>query len=295
MTKTGEPTTTYPLAVPRPQRGRLPFHRAGVGLRGRSLLLVIVASLLYLGLLLILLIPFMVLGSEPDLENLRDPRSLALGLTGVALMLPAALGAVALVGRRQPGTLSSVDGHLRWSLLVRSVPVCIAVVALVAAASLLTPAPARALPLEATGDRLVWLLALPVLLVPVQAAAEEYVFRGLLPQVIGAWITSPWIAYGVPTILFTLGHGYDPAGLVAVAVFGTAASWLTWRTGGLECAIALHVVNNLVAFGLSALGWVDASSTQVGWSAAVLDMFGTLLVTVLLWKWVIRPTGVSPY
>ncbi len=30
--------------------------------------------------------------------------------------------------------------------------------------------------------------------------------------------------------------------------FGIAASWLVWRTGGLEASIALHVLNNLGAF-----------------------------------------------
>jgi ascorbate-specific PTS system EIIC-type component UlaA len=37
-----------------------------------------------------------------------------------------------------------------------------------------------------------------------------------------------------------------------VFAFGAVMGWLAVRTGGLEAAIALHVINNMLAFGISA-------------------------------------------
>jgi hypothetical protein len=70
-----------------------------------------------------------------------------------------------------------------------------------------------------------------------------------LPRVphaeIGRWLRHPAFAILLPVPLFVLGHGYDLLGQIGVGLFAVAAGWLTWRTGGLEAAIALHVVNNL--------------------------------------------------
>jgi membrane protease YdiL (CAAX protease family) len=108
-----------------------------------------------------------------------------------------------------------------------------------------TPVPAATWPIT---------LVIVLLLVPVQAAAEEYIFRGYLMQSIGRWLRHPAFAILLPVPLFVLGHGYDLLGQIGVGLFAVAAGWLTWRTGGLEAAIALHVVNNLSAFLLSLVG-----------------------------------------
>ena len=42
-------------------------------------------------------------------------------------------------------------------------------------------------------------------------------------------------------------------------------TWLTWRTGGLEAAIALHVVNNLSGFLLSLAAGSDPTASTTGW------------------------------
>jgi ascorbate-specific PTS system EIIC-type component UlaA len=46
-------------------------------------------------------------------------------------------------------------------------------------------------------------------------------------------------------------HAYIDWGIVDVFTFGALMGWLAVRTGGLEAAIALHLVNNVLAFGLS--------------------------------------------
>ena len=92
-----------------------------------------------------------------------------------------------------------------------------------------------------------------LLLVPLQAAAEEYVFRGWLLQAVGAYLRTPWVAIAFQAVLFAAAHGWGTRlGLPGPGRHGRALGWLTVRTGGLEAAIALHVVNNLVAFTVAA-------------------------------------------
>ena len=51
-------------------------------------------------------------------------------------------------------------------------------------------------------------------------------------------------------------------------MFGLIAGWLVIRTGGLEAGIAMHVLNNYLAFGF-ALAFTDITSTlnvaEVSW------------------------------
>ena len=109
-------------------------------------------------------------------------------------------------------------------------------------------------------------LAVILLPVPFQAAAEEYVFRGIMVQSLASWLPRrPWarlIVVVVPTAAFVASHGYGRWGLLDVGVFALTALWVTLRTGGLEAAIALHVVNNIVAFGFLASGLAGTTKNE---------------------------------
>ncbi|MFD1940260.1 MULTISPECIES: CPBP family glutamic-type intramembrane protease [Nonomuraea] len=181
---------------------------------------------------------------------------LAVTLLSIAAVLPIVYGAVALFQRRPPGTLSSVVGRLRWGWMAQC-----AAIGLVA---LLLGQGALWLAYVATGEDTSellgwkgWATFLPalvviVLLVPFQAAAEEYVFRGWLLQAFGAYIRSPWPGIVVGSAGFAALHAYTDWGILDVFSFGVLMGWLAVKTGGLEAAIAMHVVNNTLAFGLSA-------------------------------------------
>ncbi len=122
------------------------------------------------------------------------------------------------------------------------------------------------------------LIGVCLLTTPLQAAGEEYFFRGWLLQNIGVAIPRPVVALVVPTIvsatLFSLAHGsFDGWVIVSLASMAVAACWMTWRTGGLEAAVAFHTVNNVVIIvGQAALGVPlmasmvsdDTSGTLVG-------------------------------
>ncbi|MFG2076765.1 CPBP family intramembrane glutamic endopeptidase [Nonomuraea maritima] len=208
-------------------------------------------------------------GPEPT------PVGLAVTLLSIAPALLLALGVAALIQRRRPGTLSSVAGRLRWSWLLTCV--ALAVVAMVLGQGV------QWLVLSAAGrgggmfgwtgwDAFLPLLVVIVVLVPFQAAAEEYVFRGWVLQAVGAHLRSPIWAIVLGSALFASLHGYSWAGLADVFAFGAVMAWLTVRTGGLEAGIALHVLNNLVAFGISAAAGgledaLDQGKTPVPWQA----------------------------
>lgn len=162
-----------------------------------------------------------------------------------ALLISATLPApflAAWVTKRNPAELLSVERRIRWGVACRAIGASCAVygaAALVAAASgrmIVFDDPARALRFTA--------YALAV--VTLQSAAEEVIFRGALPQVIGTWARSPWVAYGVAAAVFVPLHTTDGWGYVDIAVFAACASWLTWFTGGVESAVALHAAGNLL-------------------------------------------------
>ncbi|WP_046703887.1 CPBP family intramembrane glutamic endopeptidase, partial [Streptomyces europaeiscabiei] len=132
-------------------------------------------------------------------------------------------------------------------------------------------------------------LAAVCLLVPFQAAAEEYVFRGWLSQAVGAWCRSPWIVVTPQAVLFAAAHGWGtPWGFADLVVFGLITGLLTIRTGGLEAAIALHVLNNLLPMGmLSAITGgleTDETAADMNWMLLAVDVpLVSLYAAAVLW------------
>jgi membrane protease YdiL (CAAX protease family) len=90
-----------------------------------------------------------------------------------------------------------------------------------------------------------------IITTPLQCAGEEYCVRGMVARVVGSYGSarvSFWIAATLSSVLFMLLHGAgDPYLNVFYFSFGMVASWMAWRTGGLEAGIALHVLNNLLS------------------------------------------------
>jgi membrane protease YdiL (CAAX protease family) len=184
------------------------------------------------------------------------------------------LGAAWLVQRRPPGTLSSVVSRLRWDWLARCVPVALVAVVLGEAAQALTFLATGVDPgYEWAGwDRFLPAMIVVLALVPLQASAEEYAFRGWILQAFGAYLRSPWPGILAGAAAFTALHGYTDWGIAYVFSFGVLMGWLAVATGGLEAPIALHVTNNVLAFGVSAAsGELDSALEQgsLPWQSVV--------------------------
>ena len=232
----------------------LPYHRLGRLGRPRwwraVLGLVVVLVLAVLWIALVLGVGYAI--HEPRLDSSAPDGDLAwevgLLLVAIAGIVPATLLTVRWVDRRPAGTVTSVAGRMRWRWLLTCGAVCGAV-ALVAYGVVLVIEPP-----PGGFDRVDWnLVALvggvAVALVPLQAAAEEYLFRGYLPQLVGGFVANPWVPAVVLSLLFGLAHGLeqDIWSFADRAGFGLIAAWLAIRTGGLEGAIALHAVGNVAS------------------------------------------------
>lgn len=256
-------------------------------------LLVIVVYVLLVGLLYGLLSALGDLRGYPeDPDGWVDFGPLAgtaVDLLLLAAAIPVVLLAVRWTGRRPAGTVSSVTGALRWRRLGRCALAALPVLVLTTGVMYLLPVddgpPQRWAGWETFGPA----LAVLVVLVPFQAAAEEYAFRGWLVQAVGAFLRSPWWAVVPQALLFAVSHGWGTlGGFVDLTVFGVVAGWLTVRTGGLEAAIGLHAVNNLIAFGVSAAVVdglrSDETAADMPWPVMLVDLAGiALYAAAVLW------------
>ena len=119
---------------------------------------------------------------------------------------------------------------------------------------------------------------------------------------VGTWIRRPVVAAAVTAVLsaatFSLAHGsLDPWILLDLAAFAVAAVLLTWRTGGLEAAVALHVVNNVVIIAVGTLvGTVEDSyvgAETAGSPAATLLSVAVVAVATALLLWQARRAGIA--
>lgn len=289
-----------PFALHEPRS--YPFHRLGRASANhrwwRPLVVAVVAIGFYLGFLLSLFLPLVIVAlvfpavgawfdesnNALDAIDLSDPVTFGVVMLSIILMLPAIALANRLLGARPPGLLTSVAGRLRWRWFAR----CTGLAAVVCSAGMFVSFGIAALagqPLiaAAVNPDLAFMLVLVLLLVPFQAAAEEYIFRGYLMQAIGAWLRHPAFAILLPIPLFIVGHDYELLGMIDVGIFAIAAGWLTWRTGGLEAAVALHIVNNVLIFMLGMWGLLDvnASDSTLGGLAVSLAITAIFVVVVV--------------
>jgi membrane protease YdiL (CAAX protease family) len=211
---------------------------------------------------------------DAELNVRSNPVVLLMGLGSIAIILPAVFVAVLITGPRPVGHLSSVYGRLRWRWLIRTTAVALILIfgSILFIALVLDPTPVK-LPSE----RLVVGIVIVLVATPVQAAAEEYLFRGYLMQLVGSWTRWVWLPVVVNVPLFAAAHGYSRWGTVDVAIFGLTASLLVIRTGGLEASIAFHIANNVSLGVLEAFGLVDTSDTGTG----PLDIVPTAIMAAI--------------
>ncbi|MFG2336248.1 CPBP family intramembrane glutamic endopeptidase [Streptomyces yangpuensis] len=204
----------------------------------------------------------------------------ALALLSIATGIPVVLLAVRWCGRRPAGTVVSVMGRMRWGWLARCAAVAFPLIVLQMGGLALWGYVSDGEEAVA-GDFPGWsafVLGLVVLwaLIPCQAAAEEFVFRGWLAQFFGGFLKSPWPGIVVASALFALAHGIGEwSGFALLFYSAMWWGWLTVRTGGLEAVIAVHVANNMTAYAITvALGQLAESgnAADAPWQALVLEL-----------------------
>lgn len=210
----------------------------------------------------------------------------------LALMVPVSMLVAWWFSKQRPRWMSSVAGGLRWRWLWA----CVGALVPLWIAYTLFDASVGGYWSDLSINSDTWVLLVGILVTtPFQAAGEEYLFRGLGNRAIaGLFPTSamPWrvlVPGAITSGLFMLAHGAgDPWLNVFYFLFGAIASYLTWRTGGLEASIAMHVVNNLL--GEAFLPFTDISGIfdrQAGVAGPailinmVVPILGVIIVEVL--------------
>ena len=261
-----------PSLVVEPPRG-VEYHlihrlgRPGVWrpLVGVLLLLVLIFLLGPLLLSLPVLVWYAVQGGPDWLDQFQaaldtDPVTpFALGFLNV--VLACGIGYTFLVTwllhRLRPGWVTSVLPRMRWRFFVACLGLAVIALFATVAVSLFLPGTAND-GTEVSGELNDFTsttrdyLLVVLFLTPFQAAGEEYVFRGYLTQAFGGIFHSRLVAIVVPAGLFALAHGVQSAPIfIDRLAFGLVAGALVVLTGGLEAGIAMHVLNNFLAFGLA--------------------------------------------
>ena len=231
-------------------------------------------------------------------ELVSDPVGLAAATLAIATGIVAAALALLAGHQLRPGWLHSVIGRMRWGFLTACLGLgAIAVVTHLAASSIVAGvAGGGDVPIEPGRPQL--LLALvALLLVPLQAAGEEYVFRGYAMQALGAWLRRPWLPILLTSLVFSAIHLGDAASSAWFFMFGVVAAYLTVRTGGLEAAIGLHVAWNTVTLMLLALLGADSGEaiSSRGDSSWVLPLISVpvFIGYALLVLWLARRMGID--
>jgi membrane protease YdiL (CAAX protease family) len=249
-----------------------PYHQMLRGPRFRwwkPLVTLLLAVALAIPLMLLSLAPLVVVGlasGAPDLGllsfNVNDLSPTAFVVVNLSLivLIPVAWFSIWAVHQIRPRYLSSVAGGIRWRWLARCALVVLPVWLIYLALGLLvapaeSPRPAQWLPL----------LIIVLTMTPFQAAGEEYLFRGWLMQNIGAYFRRPMVglvvSVTVSTVAFAAAHGSpDPWIFGSIGCLAVASGVAAYRTGGLEAGIAMHAVNNVLAFGAVLMfgGWDEA-------------------------------------
>ncbi len=225
--------------------------------------------------------------ASADLSHVGPAALLGLNL-GLASMILVTWFVMRVLHNLRPRWLTSVVPRMRW----RFFAICLGLAVIALAAQVLV---GSVLPGDSAGmsgklndfTTSTAIAAVVVLLTtPLQAAGEEYLFRGYLLQAVGSLFGSKWVAISVTGLLFALAHGAQNFPLFFDRLaFGLIAAWLVTRTGGLEAGIALHVLNNFLAFGL-ALSYGDLSETlnvsEASWWNIVLTVTQSAVYAALV-------------
>lgn len=182
-------------------------------------------------------------------DGVISPTVFLANSVSLGLLVPISFLLSRLVGQKG-GWLSSVVGRVRWGWLLK----CFLISFLAMAAFFVLGTTLEGW--EELGLSLRpgwwWLLIGVLIVTPFQAAGEEYLVRGILNRGVASLI--PLRAVGaivgavVSSYVFMLLHGAGDIWLnITYFTMGMLFSYLTWRTGGLEAAVAMHAANNLIA------------------------------------------------
>lgn len=209
---------------------------------------------------------------------ITDVTGIVLNLGLVAVAIPALILARAIVHDRSFSSYSSSRGGWHHSVFIKMLFIALIVCAL---------------PLlgytwyftdhgQIAADYSRIALGLLIVITPLQCLAEEYIFRGLVNQTLGAWFRIPAIAIIISAVGFTALHPYNRNGQISILAFAIAMGVVSWASRGLEASSALHIVNNMACFLLDFFG-ISKVGSEVSAEEMILDLaINIVFVAVIL-------------
>ena len=92
-------------------------------------------------------------------------------------------------------------------------------------------------------ERIVWVLACVV-----AAFCEEYIYRGVLFQMISSYVNNIWIVAALlSAIVFAFGHGTQgEKAIIQIIPFAIGFQFLVWLSGGLLLPMIAHFIYNIL-------------------------------------------------
>lgn len=212
-----------------------------------------------------------------DTLDAYTPLGALMSLGSVAVMLPAVLIGNRIVNARPVSSVSSSRGGFDFSVFFKCFAAGLVLVALpMTLLNLFTS--------ENTGvvKFTVFGFILCTILVPFQCVAEEYVFRGQLMTMFGAWIKFPVIPILLQTVFFAAAHPYNVVGVISVGVMGVVLGICAYITNGLEASCSLHIINNMSAFYFAGFGFGGvATNVQIVDLIAAAAICGLYLAFII--------------
>lgn len=119
-------------------------------------------------------------------------------------------------------------------------------------------------------NKFITLVAISVVLIPLQTSFEEYLFRGYLMQGIGILAKNRWVPLLLTSIIFGIMHIANPevekiGYIIMVYYIGTGLflGVLTLMDEGLELALGFHAANNLITALLVTANWTAFQTDSV--------------------------------
>ncbi len=186
-------------------------------------------------------------------DQVTPSSMLYLNLT-LASLTVLAMPIVRRVHGMSPRWLASVMPGVRWKFFFACLGLGVIALAACQAVQALLPGDPTVNSSQAeppTGQLLVTAVVI-LLTTPLQALGEEYGFRGYLMQAFGSLFFSRAAALVITSLLFAFAHGVQNVPLFLDRfAFGLMAGLAVILLGGLEAGIALHILNNVVAFGIA--------------------------------------------
>ena len=228
----------------------------------KPILVFIISAIIYVILSLILTAVFGTIYGESltnsivfgGYESMNNPIGQIFTDLSVIIMIPSLYIGAKIVRDRPFSSYVSTRGGWNYKLYLKAfiIPFILTVIYSAMEIAILGKDPNAAYHFSAL------LLIATIILVPLQCIAEEYVFRGLFMQTFGAWFRIPLAAIILQSIAFTVIHGYNSIGLIAIFVSGIIYGFFAWKTNGIEVSSAMHTANNLnnalfTMFGLAAV------------------------------------------